>query len=266
MQSQRNVIGDCLVFRKDLPTTGELVICVVERITPFAAWCNIEEYNIEGMIHISEVAGKWIHDIREFVKLNKQYVAKVVRIDQDKNLVNLSLKRVSKREEKGKLNDFRKEQRAEKILEIVGKELNKTLKQSYEEVGFLLQENFGSLFNAFEEIRRSKDSLEKIGMPKNWANALSAIIEKNFKEKELVLKVEIELKSYAEDGVERVKKVLSGLTISGAVISYISAPKYRLELKTTDPKNAEKNLKEKLEAMIKSSKTIEVEGIYRFVK
>ena len=254
------------MVRKNLPTTGELVICVVERITPFAAWCRIDEYDAEGMIHISEVAGKWIHDIREFVKPNKQYVAKVVRIDEEKNLIQLSLKRVSKRDEKEKLNESRKEQRAEKLLELAGKEVDKSLKQAYEEVGFLLQEKFGSLFTAFEEIRKSKDELQKFGISKGWINALFNVAEKNFKEKELVLKVELELKSHAEDGIERIKKVLSGLSSSGASINYISAPKYRLEIKTTDPKNAEKNLREKLEAMVKSSKTMEIESTYRFVK
>jgi len=254
-----------LVKRKGLPAERELVLCTVQRITPFAAWCTLEEYNAEGMIHISEVAGKWIHDIREFVKPNKQYIAKVVRVDEQKNLVNLSLKRVSKFDEKKKINEFRKGQRAEKILEHAGKELNKSLKQSYEEVGFLLQEQFGELFTAFEDIGESKDVLENLEIPKNWKDALLKIIGKSFKEKEVVLKVELELKSYAEDGVERIKKVLSSLDANDIEITYISAPKYRLKLKTNDPKNAEKNLREKLEAIVKAKST-ELESSYRFVK
>ncbi len=252
--------------RKGLPVTGELVLCTVQRITPFAAWCQLEEYNAEGMIHISEVAGKWIHDIREFVKASKQYVAKVVRVDEQRNLVNLSLKRVSKYDEKKKINEFRKEQRAEKILEQAGKELNKNLKQSYEEVGFLLQERFGELFTAFEEIGDSKEILEELDIPENWKGALLKIIEKSFREKEIVLKVELELKSYAEDGIDRIKKTLSGLDIPNLEIAYISAPKYRLELKTVDPKMVEKNLREKLDAIVAASKSSEVESTYRFVK
>lgn len=252
--------------RKGLPNHGELVFCTVQRITPFAAWCQLEEYNAEGMIHISEVAGKWIHDIREFVKPNKQYVAKVVRVEEDRNLVNLSLKRVSRQEEKKKINDYRKGQRTENILEQAGKELKKTLKQSYEEVGYLLQENFGDLLTAFEDIRDSKDVLENLDISDSWKNALLKVIGKNFKEKETVLKVELELRSYAEDGIEKVKKALSTLDLNGLEVSYISAPRYRLELKTIDPKSAEKNLREKLEAIAKNSKTLDVESAYRFVK
>ena len=77
-----------MVKRKEMPDWGEFVLCTVERITPYAAWCRMDEYpGIEGMIHVSEVSGKWVHDIREFVKPNKQYVAKVVKIDYQKNAV-----------------------------------------------------------------------------------------------------------------------------------------------------------------------------------
>jgi len=70
-----------LVIKKGFPEFGELVLCTVTRVTTFAAWCKLEEYpNIEGMVHISEVVGKWIYDIREFVKEGKQYVAKVIKL------------------------------------------------------------------------------------------------------------------------------------------------------------------------------------------
>lgn len=256
-----------MVKRKGLPTINELVLCTVKRVTPFAAWCSLEEYQVDGMIHISEVAGKWVYDIREFVKEGKQYVAKVVKVDEEKNLVSLSLKRVSKGEEKNKLNSYRKEQRAEKLLELAARDLGKNLNQAYEEVGYLLQENFGELFIALENLRKSPEELIKIGIPEVWINALTKIVKKEFKEKETILKVELELKSYAPDGIEKIKEVLQSLSKNtGADIKYISAPKYRIELTTKDPKSSEKKLKESLEIAIKQFKQSEGEGSYRFIK
>ncbi|MEM7821706.1 MAG: S1 RNA-binding domain-containing protein, partial [Candidatus Aenigmatarchaeota archaeon] len=107
-----------MVRKRGLPKWSELVLVTVEKLSPYAAWCKLIEYpGVEGMIHVSEVAGKWVHDIRDFIKINKQYVAKVIKVDYQKNFVNLSLKRVSKQDEKEKMNFFRKEQRAEKLLE-----------------------------------------------------------------------------------------------------------------------------------------------------
>jgi len=255
-------LGGYLVKRKGLPEQRELVLCTVTRVTPFAAWCKLDEYpDVEGMIHISEVAGKWVYDIREFAKEAKQYVAKVMRIDEQKRFVNLSLKRVSKREEKEKINSYRKEQRAENVLEQAAKELNKTVDQAYEEVGFLLQEKFGEFSVAFEEARKSKEVLEIL--PKEWVDVLFDIIQKTFKEKEINLKVELELRSYAKNGIDKIKEALKNLEEAGTTVKYISAPKYRVELKTINPKATEKNLRKILDESIEK---FEGEGDYRFIK
>jgi len=257
-----------LVKKKGLPEWGEFVLCRIKRITPYAAWCDLREYpNVEGMVHVSEVAGKWVHDIREFVKEGKQYVAKVVKIDYQKNFVNLSLKRVSKYDEREKLNEFRREKRAEKMLEHAAKELGKDLGQAYEEVGFLLQKEFGELFVAFEEARETPEILTKKGISKEWADAIIKIAKKSFKKKEFKIKAELELKSYAKDGVERVKEVLNNLTKqTGANVKYISAPTYRIEIKASDPKMAEKNLIKGLEEAIKQIKEFEGEGSYKLLR
>lgn len=254
-----------MIKRKGLPEWGELVLCTVDRITPFAAWCKLDEYEGEGMIHVSEVSGKWVHDIREFVKPKKQYVAKVVQVDYQKNVVNLSLKRVSRQDEKAKLNTFRRSQRAEKMLELAGKGLGKTLEQAYEEVGFLLQEKFGELYVALEEARESKDNLIKKGVSKQWADAISDIVEKNFVEKETVIKVELELKSYDPDGIKKIKEILSSIKQkTGAGVKYISAPNYRIEIAGKDPKNMEKKLVQELEKVVRSMKN--GEASYKIVK
>ncbi|MCS7105794.1 MAG: translation initiation factor IF-2 subunit alpha [Candidatus Aenigmarchaeota archaeon] len=253
--------------RKGLPELGELILCTVQRISPYAAWCKLEEYpEVEGMIHVSEVSGKWVHDIREFVKVNKQYVAKVVKIDQQKKFVNLSLKRVSEGEKKEKMNSYRKEQRAEKILEQVAKEFGKSLEQAYEEVGFLLQEKFGELHVAFEEIKKSPEILVKKGVPEEWVKALAKAVEKSLKEKEVKVKAELELKSYASDGIKKIKEILLSLEKKGIKVKYISAPRYRVEIEGKNPKALEKKLVEILENTLKEIKNLDGEGSYRLIK
>jgi len=257
-----------LAKKKGLPEWGELVLCRVKRVTPYAAWCMLEEYpEVEGMMHVSEVAGKWVHDIREFVKEGKRYVAKVVKIDYQKSFINLSLKRVSKLDKKEKMDAFKRERRAEKMLEQVAKQLNKTLEQAYEEVGFLLQENFGELFVAFEQANEDPEALAKLGVSKEWSDAMGKVIERTFKEKIFEIKAELELKSYAKDGVERIKEALDNLAKkTGASVKYISAPKYRIEIIAKDPKLAEKNLITGLEEAINEIKQSEGEGTYKLIK
>jgi len=255
-----------MVKRKGLPEWGELVLCTVDRVTPFAAWCKLDEYEAEGMIHVSEVSGKWVHDIREFVKPKKQYVAKVVKVDYQKNIVNLSLKRVSRNDEKQKLNSYRRSQRAEKMLELAAKELGKTLEQAYEEVGYLLQEKFGELYVALEEAKESKDNLLKKGVGKEWVDAIVDIVEKNLQEKEKIIKADLELKSYEPDGIKKIKEILADIEKkTGAKVKYISAPNYRIEVIGKDPKTTEKKLVQELEKVVQLMKQ-NGEANYKLIK
>ena len=253
--------------KKGLPKINELVLVTVNRVTPFAAWCSLEEYeSVDGMIHISEVAGKWVYDIRNFVKEGKHYVARVLRIDRE-NQVNLSLKRVSSAEKREKMNEFRRMQRAERILEKVGEELNKNIGEVYEKVGIPLEEKFGDLFFAFESVHKSPEKLEELCISGEWAEALKKILEKTFKEKKITIKAEVDVKSYAPDGVERIKELLVSLQKdTGTRISCLSAPKYLLKMTTKEGKLKEKEIVEKLERMVKDMKKYGCEGSYKLLR
>jgi len=237
-----------MVKRKGLPNIQELVVVKITEVTQFAAWCDLLEYDAKGMIPISEAAGKWIFDVREIVKEGEIKVAKVIKIEEDKNLVHLSLKRVSKNDEKEKMNEFRKEERGEKLFEMVAKSLGKSLQQAYEEVGFKLQEKFGSLYDAIVNIKKNYSKLEKMKIPKEWIDAIVNVAEKSIKEKEVELKFELDVKSIEPNGIEIIKSILKEVEEkTGGKVRYLSAPAYRLEIKTTDPKKDEKKVLSALE-------------------
>jgi len=194
--------------RKGLPNVHELVVVKIDEVTQFAAWCDLLEYEARGMIPISEAAGKWIFDVREVVKEGEIKVAKVIKVEEDKNLVHLSLKRVSKADEKEKMNEFRKEERGEKLLEMTAKKLGKNLKEAYEEVGYLLQQKFGSLYDAIVNIKKNYGKLEKLNVSREWIDALLETAEKSVKEKKIELKFDLEVKSLEPNGIEIVKSIL----------------------------------------------------------
>jgi translation initiation factor 2 subunit 1 len=232
-----------MVKIKGLPNIHELVVVKITEVTQFAAWCDLLEYDAKGIIPISEAAGKWIFDVHEIVKEGEVRVAKVIKVEEDKKLVHLSLKRVSKADEKEKINDFKKEERGEKLLEMAAKSLRKNLQQAYEEVGYLLKEKFGSLYDAIVNIKKNYSRLEKLKVPKEWLDAISEIVEKSIREKEVELNFELEIKSLEPNGIEIIKSILKEVKEkTGGDIRYISAPNYRLEIKTTNPKKDEKKV------------------------
>ena len=262
-----------MVKKKGLPKWGELVLCTVTRITPFAAWCRLDEYEyedgstVEGMIHISEVAGKWVKDIRKFVKPNKQYVAKIVRIDYQKGHLNLSLKRVSSFDKKERMDTFRREKRAMGMITQIAKNARVEEANILDKLQPKVGEDFGDLFAIFEAANEDETFLDELGLPKKLKDAFNEIVERNFRIKEKTIKATLKATSLAPDGAKKIGKILSGLEKStNADVKYISAPKYQIELRTKQPKEAEKKLKTGLEKVVKEIEKAEGEASFEFVR
>jgi len=134
--------------------------------------------------------------------------------------------------------------------------------QEIERVGQKLSEHFGGLYAAFDALREDPNALEPVKLEQRWVEALKEIVKKSFKPKEITIKAELSISSIAGDGVERIKAALTDLEKNtGAVVKYISAPKYRVEIKTKQPKETEKMLKEALEKVAK-----QFNGSYEFIK
>jgi len=214
------------MYDERIPRKYELVICRIKTINPHSAVAKIVEYDTTGMIHVSEVASRWVRNIKEFIKENQYVVCRVMRSEPGN--ISLSIKRVRPEEAARKLNEFKRENRAEKLLEMAGKSINKTLEDAKKEIVTLLKEEFGSFTKTFDIAFRNPELLAKKGVPAKWAEAIIDIAKKNYSEKVFVVKGDLELVSYRPDGVEVIRKVLGKAKDSGLKISYISAPKYTI--------------------------------------
>jgi len=213
-----------LMRKKGLPEVDELVICRITKLHPNSAFAELLEYEASGMIHVSEVAKRWVRDIREFVRENSLVVCRVMRVEGSQ--LSLSIKRVAHEQANSRLNEFNRERKAEKMLELAGKELGKTLEQSYSEVGLMLQDSFGSLTKSFELALKDPEFMRTKGVPDEWVKALSAVAVKSKVEKEFVVKAGLRLVSYEPEGVNVIKEALRKAEAEGLEVRYISAPKY----------------------------------------
>ncbi|MBN1896797.1 MAG: translation initiation factor IF-2 subunit alpha [Candidatus Aenigmarchaeota archaeon] len=212
--------------KRGLPERGEMVVCEITKINPNSVYAKLLEYDRSGMIHVSEIAKRWVKDIREFVKLRQLVVCSVGRADE--NDISLSLKRVNKNQGDRKLQEYKKEMNAEKFLEQIAKQLGKTLEEAFEEVGYDLEEKFGSVNKSFETALRNPNLLAEKGINKEWADAITEMAKKNYVEKTYEVKSKLNLVSYAENGMEVIKGALMKAAENGLDVRYISAPKYQI--------------------------------------
>lgn len=237
-------------MRNGLPSIGEIVICKVIRLNPHSAFVQLEEYEQEGMIHISEVSSGWVRDIRQHIKVGQEVIAKVLNAE---NGVALSIKRVNPKQKTQKMKEFKLEQRAEKMLEQAAQKFGKTLDQAYKEVGFTLQEKFGTLYEAFRLSLQKTEKLTRY-ISEEWTLAIKEVAEKNIELKEFEFRAKLILKSYKPNGIDIIKNILARGIESGLEIKYIAAPEYLLRYSTKDAKKGEKEFSAMIDMLLDMAK------------
>ncbi|MCC6003188.1 MAG: translation initiation factor IF-2 subunit alpha [Thermofilum sp.] len=247
--------------REQVPDLNELVVGTVAEIQDHGAFVTLDEFNgLKAYIPLGEVSHSWFKSIRDVLKVGRKYVLKVIRVDKDKKLVDVSLRRVSDKERKEKMIEWKRAQRAEKILELAASKLKKTLDVAYLEVGWKLEDHYGEIYRGLEEASvRGEEALLEAGVVKQWAKIVTELSKQAIKPKKVKLAVEIKLQCLSR-GIDGIKAVLTGweqevnLSSDSMVRVYtLGAPKYRLDVEAASYKEGEKILAEVISSMEKKA-------------
>jgi len=253
--------------KQGLPEESDIVICTVKKVLFHSVFATLDEYDrLEGMIHISEVSPGRIRNIRDFVKEGKKIICKVLRVNKEKKHIDLSLRRVSVTLRKKKNEEYKQEQKAEKVLEIFAQRQKTTLEVIYKELGYKLLEEFETLNLCFQAVVSGETDLKEI-VPEKFRKPLVDLIKEKIKAPEVVIEGNLTLKSLAPNGIEIIKDSIKELRALAKKknyiinISYLGAPHYKLRLISSDYKKAELILKEIIENitnfMEKNKSTVE---------
>ena len=70
---------------------GDSIVAPISRISKFGAFMNLE-WDIQGLIHLSEISHGVVKDIREYVKVGEEVTAKIINFEPTKKRIGLSLK------------------------------------------------------------------------------------------------------------------------------------------------------------------------------
>lgn len=262
-----------IIKKKGFPEEGEFVICTVTRILPYGAFVSLEEYDKDGFIPIGEIASIWVRNIRDYIKENQKAVAKVLSIDRRKGHIDLSIRRVNDFQRKKKLEEWKRLQKAFKLLELAGRKIGKSVDELYYGLGVKFEEKFGELYAGFEEaVRGNREAVELI--PEEFREEVISIARENVTIPKVKISGFLELKSYAWNGVEIVKEALKKAKQAASEekaeneasveILYMSPPRYKLSVIADNYKIAEKILKKAYENAI--NYIIREKGEARFIR
>ena len=84
---------------------GDVVEGTVERFLPFGALVRLND-RVEGMIHVSELADTRVEKPEDVLKIGQVVTPMIIKIDQAKRKIGLSLTRAKKDEEKAEMKAY----------------------------------------------------------------------------------------------------------------------------------------------------------------
>jgi len=231
--------------KPEWPEIGDLVVATIQEVTDFGAYAKLDEYDKKGLLHISEVSSSWIRNIRDFIREGQKVVLKVLRVDVEKGHIDLSLRRVTKRERIEKIMSWKQERKAETLLRSVAEKKGLPLDEVLEKAGAPIEREYG-LYEGFEKVvKEGKTALTKIGVPEELAVAIAEIADERMRVSMVKVKGIIELRSMKPEGVKIIKEAFLSAkkTEKSKEIKLrfyvIAAPKYAIEVMADSYKHAE---------------------------
>ena len=243
---------------QDAPEEGEYVIGRVIEVKDFGATLNLIEFSErKAFVHISEVASGWVKYIRDFIREGQMVVAKVTKVKDTSKIVDASVRQVSGHRKKEKIRDWKNEQRASKLLELVATKSKIKPEDLSNEVKEKMIKMYGSIYSAFESSVMDSSSFKGEWKGK-WVDHFITVGIANVTPPFVSIGGKFELYSYESNGVEKIKKALispSAINEDTTLkIASNGSPSYRISIKAPNYKQAEEELKVAVDKVLKTLK------------
>ncbi|MGY5146822.1 MAG: S1 RNA-binding domain-containing protein [Candidatus Nitrosopumilus sp. bin_7KS] len=251
---------------QEMPEPGEIILATITKVMDHGAYVTLDEYDdIQGFLHISEIAPGWIRSVSRFVRDGEKKVLLVKKVNAQRGDIDLSLKQVSKDQKKQKLKEVKKFEKGKTLLQNV-QEKAKLSDEEVEKLEDNIYSKFDSVYDAFILIGRNGiESVKELKLAKKTATVIEDICSK-IKLPSVEIRGIMEITNNQSNGVEIIKKTLLDIIKKDSTIdiTYLGAPKYRLSITSEDFKSAEKLLKpiiEEIETNIEKKK-----GSFKFTR
>ncbi len=242
--------------KPEWPEPGDLVIATVESVMDYGAYANLDEYNKRGFLHISEISSARIRNLHDFIRERQKIVLKVLRVDLEKGHIDLSLRRVTKRERIEKIKVWKKDRKGEVLLRTVGEKLGLPTDEVYQKAGIILEQNDG-IYEGFEKaLKEGPEALTKLGIPEDLAKAFAQIAEERIHIKLVQVRGTLEIRCMKPNGVKCIQEAFieakKAQKAKGAKIQFfvIAAPRYSVEVSADNWKRAGELLDEVSESVV----------------
>merc|ERR1712137_1482012 len=210
---------DCRMYEQELPNQDELVVVRVNKVEEFGAYVTLLEYNnIEAMILSSEVSRKRIRSIHKHLRIGKQDVMQVLRVDKEKGYIDLSKKYVSEGDVVLATDRFAKSKTVHSIMKHTAVTCNMPVIDLLQKVAWPLyakyedeegDEEEGHALDGLNQILLDESLLDEYELEDSVRECLLKEIKHRLAEQPFKIQAQIEVTCFTGEGTLAIKEALN---------------------------------------------------------
>jgi translation initiation factor 2 subunit 1 len=235
---------NCRYYENKFPTVDELVVVQVNHIGDVGAEVALLEYDaLEGMILLSELTRRRIRSVTKLIRVGKQEVVQVVRVDENKGYIDLSKRRVSPEDIQAAENKYNKSKAVHSIMRHVAGTCGVSVLSLYEQFGWDLYKRFGHAHDAFTAAVRDAEAVfDRYEIEAKVKDGLLTNIRRKLTPQPVKVRAFIELNCFTYEGIDAIKRaLLAGQGVGSEEmpvhISLIAPPEYVMTTTSLDKKD-----------------------------
>lgn len=231
-------------YENKYPEVESVVMVNVRNIADMGAYVSLLEYNnIEGMILLSELSRRRIRSIHKLIRVNRNEVVMVLRVDKEKGYIDLSKRRVSPEDVAACEDRFNKAKAVHGVLRHVAERRKYYLEDLYEKIGWPLYKNYGHAYDAFKlaisEDKNAGDPFANLDVPQDLKDELKTYILRRLAPQPIKIRSDIEVSCFTYEGIDAIREALfAGMALGSDQnpirIKLIAPPIYVLSTTTLE--------------------------------
>lgn len=198
----------------------------------------LEYNNIEGMILLSELSRRRIRSINKLIRVGKNEVVMVIRVDKEKGYIDLSKRRVSPEDVQKTEDRFNKAKAVHSILRHISNRLQTPMASLYKRIAWPLSRKYGHAYDAFQMAVAEPDPIFKdLDVTVEERREAIEYIKQKMTPQPLKIRADIQVTCFKYDGVNAIRE---GLMAAQAMsteavpirVQLIAAPLYVMQTTT----------------------------------
>jgi translation initiation factor 2 subunit 1 len=234
----------CRFYEDPFPDIETVVMVNVREIADMGAYVSLMEYdNIEGMILLSELSRRRIRSIHKLIRVHRNEVVMVLRVDKEKGYIDLSKRRVSPEDVVACEDRYNKAKAVHGVLRYVAERRKYYLQDLYERIGWPLYRKYGHAFDAFKisiaDDKKAPDPFESLDAPQDLKDEIKTYIQRRLAPQAKKIRSDIEVSCFTYEGIDAIREALfAGMAVgaenSQIKIKLIAPPLYVLSTTTLE--------------------------------